>query len=381
MTDSHTPRSMTPMLVGAGALAVAGLVAFTWAARTSAPQPVEGALQVAVTETACAPMALTVPAGPASFVIRNDSSRPLEWEILDGVMVVAERENIAPGFTATLTERLKPGTYQITCGLLSNPRGTLTVTATAASEAARTAPPVAEFIGPLSEMQVRLIQAGAALERDTRALAEAVASGDLASARAAYVTARADWARLGTATGRASDLVNRMSPTAAVLARREDDPGFTGFHRIEHGLWSKGSTEGLEPVARSLAEDATALRARLRGITLEPADIAADAARLARHLAEGQVRQGVNLYSGEDAAEFAAALDAVAGAAQVLSPLTTAAAPDAAAGVEAEIARTRTAIKAMSSDPSPAARDRVAEGFTALAGALDALNPALGLEA
>ena len=172
-----------------------------------------------------------------------------------------------------------------------------------------------------------------------------------------------------------------MSPTAAVLARREDDPGFTGFHRIEHGLWSKGSTEGLEPVARSLAEDATALRARLRGITLAPADIAADAARLARHLAEGQVRQGVNLYSGEDAAEFAAALDAVAGAAQVLSPLTTAAAPDAAAGVEAEIARTRTAIEAMSSDPSPAARDRVAEGFTALAGALDALNPALGLEA
>ena len=81
------------------------------------------------------------------------------------------------------------------------------------------------------------------------------------------------------------------------------------------------------------------------------------------------------------AAEFAAALDAVAGAAQVLSPLTTAAAPDDAAGVEAEIARTRTAIEAMSSDPSPAARDRVAEGFTALAGALDALNPALGLEA
>ena len=38
------------------------------------------------------------------------------------------------------------------------------------------------------------------------------------------------------------------------------------------------------------------------------------------------------------------------------------------------------AIEAMSSDPSPAARDRVAEGFTALAGALDALNPALGLE-
>lgn len=380
MEDVRAPRNMTPLLVGAVALALAGLAAFAWAARTYAPAPVEGALQVAVTESACEPMALTVPAGPASFVIRNDSARPLEWEILDGVMVVAERENIAPGFTATLTERLKPGSYQITCGLLSNPRGTLTVTPTAASEAARTAPPLAEFIGPLSEMRVRLMMAGAALERDTGALADAIAARDIDAARQAYGAARADWARLGTATARAADLANRMSPAAAVLAEREADPGFTGFHRIEYGLWSQQSTEGLEPVAQALANDAAELRARLPDLALAPSDIAGDAARLARHLSEGQARQGVNLYSGEDADEFAAGLDAIAGAAQVLSPLTAAAAPEAAAQVEAEVAETRAAIGALAADPSDAVRGRVADRLAALAQALDALNPALGLD-
>ncbi len=44
----------------------------------------------------CEPNALTVPAGRASFRIVNRSDRAVEWEILDGVLVVEERENIAP---------------------------------------------------------------------------------------------------------------------------------------------------------------------------------------------------------------------------------------------------------------------------------------------
>ncbi len=82
------------------------------------------------------PTPLTVPAGKTTFKIKNQQSRgPLEWEILDGVMVVEERENIIPGFVQTLTATLKPGQYQMTCGLLSNPKGMLTVTATGTSTA------------------------------------------------------------------------------------------------------------------------------------------------------------------------------------------------------------------------------------------------------
>lgn len=47
-------------------------------------------------------------------------------------MVVEERENIAPGFTQKLTANLQPGEYDMTCGLLTNPKGKLIVTGAAA---------------------------------------------------------------------------------------------------------------------------------------------------------------------------------------------------------------------------------------------------------
>ena len=49
---------------------------------------------------AASPESNVPPARPRSS-IKNDSQRALEWEILKGVMVVDERENILPGFTQT----------------------------------------------------------------------------------------------------------------------------------------------------------------------------------------------------------------------------------------------------------------------------------------
>lgn len=85
-------------------------------------------VKVTVTDKQCEPMNVTVKAGKTQFIIQNHSQKALEWEILKGVMVVEERENIAPGFTQKLTANLQPGEYDMTCGLLTNPKGKLTVT-------------------------------------------------------------------------------------------------------------------------------------------------------------------------------------------------------------------------------------------------------------
>src|SRR4051794_33063924 len=65
---------------------------------------------------------------PAIYGQRENA---LEWEILDGVMLVDERENIAPGFVQRLLTTLAPGDFAITCGLLGYPRGKLHVGAPA----------------------------------------------------------------------------------------------------------------------------------------------------------------------------------------------------------------------------------------------------------
>lgn len=91
-----------------------------------------GALEpiaITVTKSGCVPTSVSIESGKTTFKITNESSRAMEWEILKGVMVVEERENIVPGFVQTLTATLDPGEYQMTCGLLSNPKGILKVTA------------------------------------------------------------------------------------------------------------------------------------------------------------------------------------------------------------------------------------------------------------
>lgn len=327
-------RGMWWAVGGAAALAVAGGGAFWAASRGGGPVPVEGAVSVRVTDTACDPMVLTVPAGRTSFVIRNDSDRPLEWEILDGVMVLAERENIAPGLTATMTERLQPGEYAITCGLLSNPRGTLTVQATAESLARTSAPPVADFIGPLSEYRVFLLTQSRRLNAALVDLDAAVDAGDVAAAKTAWRAAQLPWARLSPVMNRFADLSARMEPRAAYLAQREADPAFTGFHRIEYGLWQQNATEGLGTVAKALIADAAELGTRLGALRLEPAELPRMAAQSARRSAEAGPS-----YAPADPAQVAALREGIGRPVVLLRPLIAAADPASATALDEALAK------------------------------------------
>jgi iron uptake system component EfeO len=378
-------RLVSFALIGAAVLVLAGGGAFYFASQ-KAVRPVEaGAIAVRVGAKACEPMDLTVPAGRSVFEIENASDRPIEWEILDGVMVVEERENIAPGFKSQLAARLKPGTYDITCGLLSNPRGKLTVTASAHSEAEKAKPPLKAFIGPLSEYKVYLALQSGQMVRATGALATAVKAGDLAAARAAYAEARTAYRHVEAVSGRIADIENAIDPVAAYLAGREQDPAFIGFHRIEFGLWKEGATEGLGPIADRLAADAATLRDRLKAQKFEPADLTGFAAREARRLAEGPVISGDNLYAGDDLGEFAAAVDGLDKPVSLLLPLVTEASPDTAKAVTDAFAATRSEIAkdagaATYADVPADARQALAASFNALADAIDRINPALGLE-
>jgi len=376
------------MLGGAAVLVLAGLGAFWLAARGGAPQPVPGEIAVTVTEAACDPATLEVPAGKRSFRIHNASNRPLEWEILDGVMVVAERENIAPGLNATLSERLKPGEYAITCGLLSNPRGTLKVTATPESEASRAAPETRAFLGPLAEYRVYLSRRSGELVAATATLAGEIGAGDLDGARAAWLAARQPWRQVAPVSGRIADLANSMDPLADYLEKREQDPGFTGFHRIEHGLWALGSTDGLAPFADRLAADAGVLRDRLKALGLQPADLAANAASLAGRVAD-QATGTQAPYSHSDLAEYSADLDGIAKSALLVDPLVTEAKPEVSQALHAALDAARATIEGFrqpdGSFPSwdavdEAGREKVAAAFAAVAAAAGALNPAIGLE-
>ena len=112
---------------GFGAL----LLAVAIAACQGTPATESGAATVtlSVSPDGCSPKAVTAPAGQVLFVITNEASDPVEFEIIGSdKKVIDEAENIFPGFVVNLRSRLDGGTYELVCGSLTAPRGTLTVT-------------------------------------------------------------------------------------------------------------------------------------------------------------------------------------------------------------------------------------------------------------
>ena len=147
-------------------------------AAQDASQPVA----VTITDRGCEPNTLSVPAGKTTFKIKNQSRRAVEWEILDGVSVVEERENIIPGFVQSLTANLKAGQYQMTCGLLTNPKGVLTVEAGATSKSAST-PSEPDLSAQLAEYKAYVAEEVGDLVEQTKRFAEAVKTGKLQEAQ------------------------------------------------------------------------------------------------------------------------------------------------------------------------------------------------------
>ncbi|WP_017906881.1 iron uptake system protein EfeO [Pseudomonas asplenii] len=370
-------------------IAAGGLFYYASQLAASKRQSRHNEITVNILAHSCDPNALTVPAGPNSFRIVNKSDRAVEWEILEGVLVVEERENIAPGLSQVINANLAPGDYAITCGLLSNPRGTLHVTPTAASEAAAKArPSMTAFIGPLSEFRVYLSTQGSALIKAVDALQQAIDAGDLSQAQALYVPARTAYQRLAPAAQRLSELDNGINARADYYEKREQDPGFGGFHRIEYGLFQQRSVDGLKPVAERLQADVTTLKQQLLAQSLPPEQLVSIVARSMRSIADTRGSSGEEeRYSHADLNGFAANLQATRKVIDLLRPLLVKSAADllpkldsAAVALDAELNGLRSGDSYATYDTVGAEkRKQIADKAKALADALDGIDPALGL--
>jgi iron uptake system component EfeO len=386
------PRAMRLAVVGSAIVLIAAGGLFYYASKTASEKRKANAqdeIVVNIHPRNCEPSALSVPAGRTSFRIVNRSERAVEWEILDGVLVVEERENIAPGLSQVINANLLPGDYAITCGLLSNPRGTLHVTATAASDAAAKArPALVAFIGPLSEYRVYLSSQGSALVRAVDTLAQAIASGDLAQARAAYLPARQSYQRLAPAAQRFAELDNAVNARADYFEKREQDPQFSGFHRLEYGLFAQSSLDGLAPVAAKLQADVASLKTQLLAQSLPPEQLVGIVARNIRSLAEVRTAGEEERYSHLDLNGFAANLEGTHKVIDLLRPVMAKSAADllpkvdaALGGLDQQLASLRDSSgQFLAYDKVGAdARQQIADKAKALADTLDGIDPALGL--
>lgn len=379
MPRSATSRPPSPRLLRIGvALAtlamLAALALFYASLRHADDDAPDDVTTVTVTASGCQPNAISVPAGRTTFLVINRSPRAIEWEILDGVMVLEERENIAPGLRQPLTAALTPGDYAMTCGLLSNPRGTLHVVAsgdgTAIAPLSRKA-----FIAPLAEYSVYLTLQTRELKAAAQSLHEAIVAGDLDAARASYRQARLADQRLAMAIGLFSDLDQRLNARAEYFAERRNDPAFSGFHRLALGLYERQSTAGLAAVAAQLVDDVETLAQRFKHQAIPPAQLANGSARVLQAWHDHQ-SPGAPLAERERA-DLQGLAQGAGKIVALLAPLLERRAPETLARLEARLEALQSDLEAPSTDEPRALLDDAG----ALAETLGEVNAALALNA
>ncbi|WKK62015.1 iron uptake system protein EfeO [Corynebacterium sp. P3-F1] len=299
------------------------------------------AIEVQAKEDACQVATDSVESGTSTFSITNEGERVTEFYVLadDGLRVIAERENIAPGSTAELTVQLEPGNYFTACkpGLRGANVGQSEFTVT--GEPIQYDESDEKRFNEARDNYVAFVQNEVAeLLPKVEEFAEAYAAGDDEKAKALYPTTRVHYERIEPVAEALGVLDARIDYRevdyiAEADELKEDDPSFTewlGFHRMEKDLWPPAedaknadgapAREGWEPstpehrreIADTLIADVEQLNTTVNADNfIEDQDITADtvsngAMGLLEEVATTKVTGEENWWSHKDLYDFQA---------------------------------------------------------------------------
>jgi iron uptake system component EfeO len=262
--------------------------------------------QVDVTVTAdngCTPDRTQFAAGGITVkVVNKDATAVSAVEVLDGGRIIGEKENLPPGFSGSFAINVPAGSYTLYCPGAANERTTLTVIGPAAaadsSVAALLETGTARYAKYVSKQVGYLLQA-------VKQLDTALGGTDLAAAQTAYIQARPFYERIEPVAE--SFAIGSDSVDAAIDARENDVPTakWTGFHRIEKGLFASRSLAGLAPFGAGLVADVQKLQKLTAELAYEPTELANGAQGLLDEVVATKITGEEERYSRIDVLDIA----------------------------------------------------------------------------
>ncbi|WHY87441.1 imelysin family protein [Neobacillus novalis] len=136
----------------------------------------------------------------------------------------------------------------------------------------------------------------------TEAFTTAVKNGELVKAKELYGPARMYYERAEPIAEVFGDLDPKID------AREGDVPEaeWTGYHRIEKGLWMENTTKGYEQFAEQLMKDVNLLRAKVETVEVTPDILITGAVDLLNEVSTSKVTGEEDRYSHTDLYDFAA---------------------------------------------------------------------------
>ncbi|WP_391121962.1 iron uptake system protein EfeO [Psychrobacillus sp. L3] len=145
---------------------------------------------------------------------------------------------------------------------------------------------------------------------ETEKFVDAVKAGDIEKAKEIYPNARMFFERSEPIAESFGDLDPRID---ARLADLEDEgktkKDWSGYHKIEYGLWVENTTKGYEEVADQLLKDAKELRARVETVDVTPDLMITGAVDLLNEVSTSKITGEEEIYSHTDLYDFKANIE------------------------------------------------------------------------
>ncbi|MEV7025525.1 iron uptake transporter permease EfeU [Kitasatospora sp. NPDC093558] len=315
---------------------------------------------VAVSEQECGKGFSTPEPGQQVFQMHNTGDKVAEVYLVNpgSGAVYGEVEGLAPGTTRALTATIGTGDYAWRCvptGGKSVTSASVHVTGGAEVKAIK---PVADddLKGPLDSYKDYVNKGLATLMTQSQKLQADIHGGDLAAAKADWLTAHLQYASLGAAYGTFADLDGKIDGRADGLADKTADAGFTGFLRLEYGLWHGQSAADLTPAADGLARDVATLVHDFPTQDFDPADLPLRAHEILENTLQFELTGDTDMGSGTSLATAQANLAGTQELLTLLQPLLDERDPQVLVRVDAGMKRVGDLVAAA----------RTADGWTPL---------------
>lgn len=317
----------TPAVIAASALALAGCASGSGSGGATPAPSAAASGEGGITTVnivlanrsgadACTPDKDSVPAGPVTFSVKNESAAGItEVELLKDQRILGEKENLAPGLDpVAFTLTLDGGSYQIYCPGAETDHVAFTVTGAAAAPPTGSAQSI--LASDTRDYAGYVISQIDSLGTAVAELDAAVQAGNVDAAKQAYAKARPYYERAESAVegfvlpGFAPE--DNAGNLDYLIDMRESTPvdeavGWSGLHAVERDLWQNGAiTDETKKYSTDLVANVGKLKNVVAGLEYRPEDLANGAAGLLEEVQSGKITGEEEQFSHLDLLDFAA---------------------------------------------------------------------------
>ncbi|MBW4520038.1 MAG: EfeM/EfeO family lipoprotein [Scytolyngbya sp. HA4215-MV1] len=155
---------------------------------------------------------------------------------------------------------------------------------------------------------------------DAKVFTDLVIAGDVKQAKSVYGSSRLGWERIEP-IAEAFEAFDNSIDVRVDEFKDENDPKFTGFHRLEMGLFKHNTTQGYEPFAKKLMADLNALKACVASLEIAPKDMVRGASELIEEVAQGKITGEEERYSRTDFWSFKANVEGSEKIVELIRPM------------------------------------------------------------